>query len=130
MREMIMPHVFNRFYEKATGWLYDYDPGTLPARRNGSAALTSRRGGTKTCAYPLHRMKDMIYDQPRLAAIASVCSLAVKRAASVLGVRGPCGTDVARCPWTALGRRRDVSGNRMLAALLGVCESGELGRGQ
>jgi hypothetical protein len=25
-----MPHVFNRFYEKATGWLYDYDPGTLP----------------------------------------------------------------------------------------------------
>jgi salicylate hydroxylase len=72
MREVIMPHVFNRFYEKATGWLYDYDPGTLPARRNGSAALTSRRGGTKTCAYPLHRMKDMIYDQPRLAAIASV----------------------------------------------------------
>lgn len=30
MREMIMPHVFNRFYEKATGWLYDFDPGTLP----------------------------------------------------------------------------------------------------
>ena len=36
MRELIMPHVFNRFYEKATGWLYDYDPGTLPARRDGS----------------------------------------------------------------------------------------------
>jgi 2-polyprenyl-6-methoxyphenol hydroxylase-like FAD-dependent oxidoreductase len=33
MREMIMPHVFNRFYEKATGWLYDYDPGSLPARQ-------------------------------------------------------------------------------------------------
>ena len=30
MREMIMPHVFNRFYENATGWLYDFDPGTLP----------------------------------------------------------------------------------------------------
>jgi salicylate hydroxylase len=30
LREMIMPHVFNRFYEKATGWLYDFDPGTLP----------------------------------------------------------------------------------------------------
>ena len=31
MRELIMPHVFNRFYEKATGWLYEYDPGTLPS---------------------------------------------------------------------------------------------------
>ncbi len=27
---VIMPHVFNRFYEKATGWLYDFDPGALP----------------------------------------------------------------------------------------------------
>ena len=35
MREMIMPHTFNRFYEKATGWLYDFDPGTLPAVRRG-----------------------------------------------------------------------------------------------
>jgi salicylate hydroxylase len=33
MREMIMPHVFNRFYEKATGWLYDYELGSLPARQ-------------------------------------------------------------------------------------------------
>jgi 2-polyprenyl-6-methoxyphenol hydroxylase-like FAD-dependent oxidoreductase len=33
MREMIMPHVFNRFYEKATSWLYEYDPGSLPARQ-------------------------------------------------------------------------------------------------
>lgn len=32
MREVIMPHVFNRFYEKATGWLYDFEPGELPAR--------------------------------------------------------------------------------------------------
>lgn len=31
IREMIMPHVFGRFYEKATRWLYDFDPGTLPA---------------------------------------------------------------------------------------------------
>ncbi len=35
MREMIMPHTFNRFYEKATGWLYDFDPPTLPAVRRG-----------------------------------------------------------------------------------------------
>lgn len=31
MRDLIMPITFNRFYERATGWLYDYDPGTLPA---------------------------------------------------------------------------------------------------
>jgi salicylate hydroxylase len=31
LREMIMPQVFNRFYEKTTGWLYDFDPGRLPA---------------------------------------------------------------------------------------------------
>jgi salicylate hydroxylase len=30
VRELVMPQVFNRFYEKATGWLYDYDPGALP----------------------------------------------------------------------------------------------------
>lgn len=35
MREMIMPHMFSRFYEKATGWLYDFDPGTLPATPRG-----------------------------------------------------------------------------------------------
>jgi 2-polyprenyl-6-methoxyphenol hydroxylase-like FAD-dependent oxidoreductase len=33
MREMIMPRVFNRFYKKATSWLYEYDPGSLPARQ-------------------------------------------------------------------------------------------------
>src|ERR1700689_1667076 len=32
VRDLIMPHVFSRFYENATGWLYDYDPGSLPAR--------------------------------------------------------------------------------------------------
>jgi salicylate hydroxylase len=26
MREVIMPHVFGRVFEKATGWLYDFDP--------------------------------------------------------------------------------------------------------
>jgi 2-polyprenyl-6-methoxyphenol hydroxylase-like FAD-dependent oxidoreductase len=33
LREVIMPHVFNRFYENATGWLYDFDPGVLPVAR-------------------------------------------------------------------------------------------------
>jgi salicylate hydroxylase len=33
MREVIMPHTFNRFYENATGWLYDYEPGLLPVTR-------------------------------------------------------------------------------------------------
>jgi salicylate hydroxylase len=37
MREMIMPHMFTRFYEKATGWLYDFDPGTLPAPAEAGA---------------------------------------------------------------------------------------------
>ena len=31
--ELIMPHVFSRFYENATGWLYDFDPGALPVTR-------------------------------------------------------------------------------------------------
>jgi hypothetical protein len=39
MRELIMPHVFNHFYEKATGWLYDFDPGALPAGIQGSRDL-------------------------------------------------------------------------------------------
>ncbi len=30
IRDLVMPVTFNRFYEKATGWLYDYDPGRLP----------------------------------------------------------------------------------------------------
>ena len=42
MREMIMPHVFNRFFEKATGWLYDFDPGTLPAPAEAEASRTGR----------------------------------------------------------------------------------------
>ena len=31
LRTAIMPLTFDRFYEKATGWLYDYDAGALPA---------------------------------------------------------------------------------------------------
>ena len=34
MREVIMPHVFSRFYENATGWLYDFDPGRLPVAQS------------------------------------------------------------------------------------------------
>ena len=30
LRDLAMPYTFNRFYETATGWLYDYDPGELP----------------------------------------------------------------------------------------------------
>ncbi|MET0864327.1 MAG: FAD-dependent monooxygenase [Nakamurella sp.] len=30
LRDVVMPVTFNRFYEKATGWLYDFDPGMLP----------------------------------------------------------------------------------------------------
>jgi len=30
---MIMPHVFNRIYEKATGLAHKYDPGSLHARQ-------------------------------------------------------------------------------------------------
>jgi 2-polyprenyl-6-methoxyphenol hydroxylase-like FAD-dependent oxidoreductase len=30
LRNLVMPYTFNRFYENATGWLYDYDPGRLP----------------------------------------------------------------------------------------------------
>ncbi|QFY05828.1 FAD-dependent oxidoreductase [Nonomuraea phyllanthi] len=33
LREIMMPFFFNRFYEKGTGWLYDHDPGQLPAGR-------------------------------------------------------------------------------------------------
>lgn len=32
MRNVIMPVVFPRVYERATSWLHDYDPGVLPAQ--------------------------------------------------------------------------------------------------
>jgi salicylate hydroxylase len=42
MRNLFMPMFFGRSYERATAWLYDYDPGTLvPA--NGSSAMTPAR---------------------------------------------------------------------------------------
>jgi len=31
LRELVMPVVFGRVYERATGWLYDFDPGQLLA---------------------------------------------------------------------------------------------------
>jgi len=37
LRDLAMPFTFNRFYEKATGWLYDYDPGQLPTRTRDRA---------------------------------------------------------------------------------------------
>jgi salicylate hydroxylase len=39
MRNLFMPVFFGRFYERATAWLYDYDPGTL-APASGSSATT------------------------------------------------------------------------------------------
>jgi salicylate hydroxylase len=42
MRNLFMPMLFGRFYERATGWLYDYDPGTL-APVSGSSATTPAR---------------------------------------------------------------------------------------
>jgi salicylate hydroxylase len=42
MRNLFMPIFFGRFYERATAWLYDYDPGTLtPA--SGSSTTTPAR---------------------------------------------------------------------------------------
>jgi len=38
LRDTIMPFTFNRFYERATGWLYDFDPGELPAGKSDRAA--------------------------------------------------------------------------------------------
>jgi hypothetical protein len=43
MREMIMPQVFDRFYEKATGWLYDFYPGTLPVTQGVDARIRQVR---------------------------------------------------------------------------------------
>jgi 2-polyprenyl-6-methoxyphenol hydroxylase-like FAD-dependent oxidoreductase len=44
IRAVIMPHVFGRFYEKATGWLYDFDPGTLGPMLVGAALPTEECG--------------------------------------------------------------------------------------
>ena len=43
LRNLIMPFMFGRFYERATGWLYDYSPeGQVPEREpTGPAASRS-----------------------------------------------------------------------------------------
>jgi len=38
LRDVIMPLTFNRFYERSTGWLYDFDPGELPSGWSDQAA--------------------------------------------------------------------------------------------
>lgn len=38
MRDLVMAHVFPRFYPRATGWLYDYEVGELPAPTAASRA--------------------------------------------------------------------------------------------
>jgi salicylate hydroxylase len=38
LRDLIMPVMVPRFYERATAWLYDYAPGTLPAWRTRTGA--------------------------------------------------------------------------------------------
>ncbi|NRQ40640.1 salicylate 1-monooxygenase, partial [Nonomuraea sp. NN258] len=43
LREIMMPFFFNRFYEKATGWLYDHNPGTLPEPHHSPQPSTTRR---------------------------------------------------------------------------------------
>jgi salicylate hydroxylase len=44
LRNLIMPVMFGRFYERATGWLYDYDPGTAPAEGKLTGLGASRNG--------------------------------------------------------------------------------------
>jgi salicylate hydroxylase len=44
LRNLIMPVMFNRFYERATGWLYDYQPGSTPAAAEPASRGPSRSG--------------------------------------------------------------------------------------
>jgi salicylate hydroxylase len=44
LRNLIMPVMFGRFYERATGWLYDYDPGITPALGEPTGLGASRNG--------------------------------------------------------------------------------------
>jgi hypothetical protein len=39
-----MPFFFNRFYERATGWLYDYDPVNHGPEREPTGPVASRNG--------------------------------------------------------------------------------------
>jgi salicylate hydroxylase len=44
LRNLIMPVMFGRFYERATGWLYDYAPGTTSAQGELTGPRASRNG--------------------------------------------------------------------------------------
>jgi salicylate hydroxylase len=44
LRNLIMPLLFGRFYERATGWLYDYDPEGHGPEREPTGPVASRSG--------------------------------------------------------------------------------------
>jgi 2-polyprenyl-6-methoxyphenol hydroxylase-like FAD-dependent oxidoreductase len=48
LRDIFMPFFMGRFYDRATGWLFDYDPGQLPVRptddSHAAAKSVSARG--------------------------------------------------------------------------------------
>jgi len=44
LRNLIMPAMFGRFYERATGWLYDYDPEGHGPEREPTGPVASRSG--------------------------------------------------------------------------------------
>ena len=44
LRNLIMPVMFGRFYERATGWLYDYDPEDHGPEREPTGPVASRNG--------------------------------------------------------------------------------------
>jgi salicylate hydroxylase len=44
LRNLIMPFMVGRFYERATGWLYDYDPSGHGPEREPTGPVASRSG--------------------------------------------------------------------------------------
>jgi 2-polyprenyl-6-methoxyphenol hydroxylase-like FAD-dependent oxidoreductase len=44
VRGLLMPFFFDRFYERATGWLYDYDPVDHEPEREPTGPVASRNG--------------------------------------------------------------------------------------
>ena len=44
LRGLLMPFFFDRFYERATGWLYDYDPVDHGPEREPTGPVASRNG--------------------------------------------------------------------------------------
>jgi salicylate hydroxylase len=44
LRSLLMPFFFDRFYERATGWLYDYDPENHGPEREPTGPVASRSG--------------------------------------------------------------------------------------